>query len=334
MAIGKFSGAEKAAILLMTLGEELASEVAKHLSPQEIQHIGTAIAKKDSVTASDGRYVVNEFVQHIGAGGTSIEGLNFAKNLMTRALGADEAQYMLEQIIIDIGEGGIDTIKLMDPALIADTIKGEHPQIISLLLVHLDPDCASQVLLNIPDEKTRGEVMLRIATLTRIPEAAVKDLEVMLSKQMVDAKGGSGDTVEGIKVAAEILNKVGRKYEEEIMGIIEKASPDIANSIQEKMFVFADLLTIDEKGIQLVIKELTTDVLVAALKGADEEIANKFYDNISGRAADILKEHIEAKGPMRLSDVEEAQLEVIGVARRLEHDGKIVRVGDSGDIVV
>jgi flagellar motor switch protein FliG len=334
MANGKFSGPEKAAILFMNLGEELAGEVAKHLSPHEVQNIGTAIARRDSVSVQDGRYVVNEFMQEIGAGGTSIEGLNFAKNLMTRALGAEKAQSMLEQITIDVGEGGIETIKWMDPALVANTIKGEHPQIIALLLIHLDADRASQVLLNIPDERTRGEVMLRIATLTRIPEAAVKDLEVMLSKQMMDSKGGAGDTVEGIKVAAEILNKMESKYEEGIMGIIEKASPDIASSIQEKMFVFADLLTIDDKGMQLVIKELTTEVLSVALKGADEEIADKFYDNMSERASDMLREDIEAKGPMRLSDIEKAQLEIIGVARRLEQDGKIIRAGAGGDELV
>ncbi len=334
MANGKFTGAEKAAILLMNLGEELASEVAKHLTPQEVQNIGTAIARRDSVSAQDGRYVVNEFMQEIGSGGTSIEGLNFAKNLMTRALGAEKAQSMLEQITIDVGEGGIETIKWMDPALVANTIKGEHPQIIALLLIHLEPDRAAQVLLHIPDERTRGEVMLRIATLTRIPEAAVKELEVMLSKQMMDAKGGSGDTIEGIKVAAEILNKVESKYEEGIMTIIEKASPDIANSIQEKMLVFADLLSIDDKGMQLVIKELTTEVLGAALKGADDEISDKFFDNMSERAADMLREDIEAKGPMRLSDVEKAQLEIIGVARRLEQDGKIIRAGAGGDDLI
>jgi flagellar motor switch protein FliG len=269
----------------------------------------------------------------MGSSGMSVEGLSFAKNFMTRAMGADKAQNILEQITIEMG-GGIESIRWMDPAIVANTVKGEHPQIIALLLIHLEPDRAAQVLLHLPDERTRGEVMLRVATLTRIPEAAVKDLELMLSEQILGAKGGGGDTVEGIKAAAEILNQVETKYEEGIMGVIEKASPDLANSIQEKMFVFTDLLSVDDKGMQLIIKELTTEILLVALKGVDEEMASKFYDNMSERAAEMLREDIEAKGPVRLSDVEKGQQEIVAVARRLEKEGKVMREGSGGDELV
>jgi flagellar motor switch protein FliG len=241
---------------------------------------------------------------------------------------------MLEQITIDMGGGGMESIRWMDPTVVANTVKGEHPQIIALLLIHMPPERAAQVLLQLPDERTRGDVMLRVATLTKIPEAAVKDIEVMLNKQMSRAKGGSGDVVEGIKAAAEILNQVESTFEEGIMGIIEKASPDIANSIQEKMFVFTDLLTLDDKGMQLIIKELTTELLTVALKGVDDEIATKFYNNMSERAAEMLQEDMEAKGPVRLSDVEKAQQEIVTVARRLEKEGQVVREGTGGDELV
>jgi flagellar motor switch protein FliG len=334
MANGKFSGAEKAAIFLMNLGEDVASEVARHLSPQEMQSIGGIIAGRDSVSQEDGKFVVNEFITQMGSAGMSIEGLSFAKNFMTRAIGAEKAQNILEQITIDMGGGGMDSIRWMDPAVVANTVKGEHPQIIALLLIHMPPERAGQVLLNLPDERTRGEVMLRVATLTRIPEAAVKDLEKMLSRQISGAKGGGGDMVEGVKVAAEILNQIESTYEEGIMGIIEKASPDLANSIQEKMFVFMDLLSLDDKGMQLIIKELTTEILLVALKGVDEEMASKFYDNMSERAAEMLREDIEAKGPVRLSDVEKGQQEIVAVARRLEKEGKVMREGSGGDELV
>lgn len=334
MANGKFSGSEKAAIFLMNLGEELASNVARHLSVQEMQSIGTVIAGRDSVSQQDGNFVVGEFVTQMGSAGMSVEGLSFAKNFMTRAIGAEKAQGILEQITMEMGGGGMETIRWMDPAVVANTVKGEHPQIIALLLIHMPPERAAQVLLNLADERTRGEVMLRVATLTKIPEAAVKDIEVMLNKQRLGAKGGAGDAVEGVKVAAEILNQVESKYEEGIMGIIEKASPDLANSIQEKMFVFTDLLTLDDKGMQLIIKELTTELLTVALKGVDEEIATKFYDNMSERAAEMLQEDMEAKGPVRLSDVEKAQQEIVTVARRLEKEGQVVREGTGGDELV
>jgi flagellar motor switch protein FliG len=334
MASSRFSGTEKAAILLMNLGEEVASEVARHLSPGEMQAISSAIARRDSVSLQDGRSVASEFVNQMGSAGMSVEGLSFAKNLMTRALGADKAQSMLEQITIDMGGGGMESIRWMDPEIVANTVKGEHPQIIALLLIHLPPERASQVLLNIPDERVRGEVMLRVATLTKIPEAAVRDIELMLNKQISGSKGGGVDAVEGVKVAAEILNQVESKYEEGIMGIIEKASPDLANSIQEKMFVFTDLLSLEDKGMQLVIKELTTEVLTVALKGVDAEIASKFYNNMSERAAEMLQEDLEAKGPVRLSDVEKAQQDIVTVARKLEKEGQIVREGSGGDELV
>jgi len=330
----KLSGVEKAAVLLMNIGEDLATEVFKYMSPAEMQLLGGSIVKKESVSLQTGRQVVNEFIETLTVGDVPVEGLEFAKSLITKALGPEKAQSILDQITRDMGKGGIESLRWMDPAIVANIVKSEHPQIIAIILTHLDPDRAAQVLLQIPEDRVKGDVMLRIATLKRIPQAAVRDLEALLSDQMLDADNSQGSTIEGVKIAAEILNQIETKAESQIMDAIEKGSPDLAFKIQEKMFVFADLLTIDDKGMQMVIKELSTDILTLALKSAEDSIKDKFLKNMSERAAEMLVEDLESRGPVKLSDVEKSQQEVIKIARRLESEGKIVRAGRGGDVLV
>lgn len=329
----KLSGVEKAAVLLMNLGEDLASEVCKHMNSTELQLIGGTMVKKENVSLQIGRQVAIEFVETIDRGEMAVEGLEFAKTLIIKSLGPEKAQYIIDQITRDMGAGGIESLKWMDPAIVANIIKLEHPQIIALILTHLPPERAAQVLLHIPDERLRGEIMLRVANLKRIPYSALKDLEVLISEQMLFADKGQGSTVEGIKVAAEILNQVESKFEGVIMDVIEKASPDLAVKIQEKMFVFSDLMGLDDRGMQLIIKEISSDILTVALKGSDESLRDKFLKNMSERAAALLKDDLEAKGPVKLSDVEKAQQEIIKVARRLEQEGKLTRSG-KGDVFV
>ncbi len=222
----------------------------------------------------------------------------------------------------------------MDPAALANMVKNEHPQIVALILAHLEPDRAAQVVMHIPEDRVKGEVMLRVATLKSIPRSAVKDLESLLKSQAMSAGGSQGSTVEGVKVAAEIMNQIDSKVEAGIMDAIEKASPDLAVKIQEKLFVFTDLLSLDDKAMQMIIKEISAEILSMALKGSDDSLKEKFFKNMSERAAEMLKEDIESKGPVRLSDVEKAQQEIIKVARRLEQEGKIVRAGRGGDVLV
>lgn len=330
----KLTGSEKAAILLMNLGEELASKVFQFMTPAEMQLLGSHIVKKDSVSLQTGRQVVCEFVEMIDSGEVVVEGLEFAKALMIKTLGSEKAQFILDQITREMGGGGIESLKWMDPGIVANIIKNEHPQIIALIISHLEPDRAAQVILHMPEERMRGEIMLRVANLKRIPQAAVRDLELLISEQMLSAESGQGSSVEGVKIAAEILNQIESKAEGDIMDAIEKASPDLAIRIQEKMFVFHDLLGIDDKGIQLIIKELSSEVLGLALKGSEEPIKEKFLKNMSERASEMLREDMEAKGPVKLSDVEKAQQEIIKIARRLEQEGKIVRSGRGGDVLV
>lgn len=331
---GKITGTEKAAILLMNIGQELAGEVFKHMTPEEMQLLGGTIVKKESVPLQVGRQVVTEFLEMTESGDVSVQGLDFAKQLVMKALGPEKAQPVLDQITRQLAKGGIESIKWMDPAMVANIIRSEHPQIIALVLVHLEPERAAQVLLHLPEERLRGEVMLRVATLKRIPQAAVKELEHLLKEQLSNTDSTFGSTVEGVKAAAEILNQIESKSEEVIMDVIEKSSPDLAQKIQDKMFVFADLLDIDDRGMQMIIKELSTDVLTLALKGSDENIKEKFLKNMSERAAEMLREDLEARGPVKLSEVEKAQQEIIKIARRLEQEGKLVRAGKGGDVLI
>ncbi len=330
---GKFSGIDKAAIFLMNIGEELASEVMKYLNPSEVQLLTGTIVKKESIPFEVRKEIAEEFMKDAEKGDMVVEGIDFAKKVITKALGPEKANPILEQISRDMNGGGIESLKWMDPAMVANLIKEEHPQIIALVLTQIGPEKASQILLFLP-ERLRGEVMLRVATIGRVPHDAIRQLEEVIKRQTSTAGGIQGNVVEGVKIAAEILNQVDSKAESAIMEVIEKESPDLAGKIQDKMFVFADLLEVDDRGIQLLLKELDTETLSIALKGADDSMKDKFFKNMSERAAEMLKDDIEARGPVRLSDVEKAQQSIIRVARRLEQEGKLVRAGKGGDVVV
>ena len=330
----KLTGSEKAAILLINIGEDLASDVLKFMTPAEMQLLGGMMVRKESVSLQVGRQVVGEFIDSIDKGDVFVEGLEFARTVMVKTLGPEKAQFLLDQITREMGGGGIESLKWMDPAIVANIIKSEHPQIIAIILAHLEPDRAAQVLLHMPEERVRGEIMLRVANLKRIPQAAVKDLEMLISEQMLSAESGQGSSVEGVKLAAEIMNQIDTKSEGEIMDVIEKASPDLAVRIQEKMFVFSDLMAVDDRSMQFIVKELSGDILGLALKGSDEQIRDKFLKNMSERAAEMMIEDMDAKGPVKLSDVEKAQQEIIKIARRLEQEGKLVRSGRGGDVLV
>ncbi|MBI5237294.1 MAG: flagellar motor switch protein FliG [Deltaproteobacteria bacterium] len=332
---GRLTGVEKAAVLLMSMGAELASDVFRHLSPEEIQLIGASIVKRENISGQTARQVAGEFLTGLTSGETPVEGLEFAKSAIVKALGAEKSQDIIEHISSGRGSGaGIEAIKWMDPAALAGVVKNEHPQIVALILAHLDPDKAAEVVMHIPEDRIKGEVMLRVAALKSIPSSAVKDLDALLKNQAISAGGSQGSAVEGVKVAAEIMNQIDSKVEAGIMDAIEKASPDLAVKIQEKMFVFTDLLSLDDKAMQMIIKEISTDMLSISLKGSDDSLKDKFFKNMSERAAEMLKEDIASKGPVRLSDVEKTQQEIIKVARRLEQEGKIVRAGRGGDVLI
>jgi len=319
-------------VLLINVGENLASEVMKFLSHREVKEVSENIARMDSVSPDVGRDVMKEFIDNAEKSGLAVQGLEFARSVIEKALGPERAKRVLEQIAKETEGDGIKALSYMDPAMVASMVREEHPQIIALILTLIPPERASLVLKELP-ELLRGDVMQRVAVIESIPQAAVKEIESVIRDQVLESGDIQGDMVEGVKVAAEILNQVDSATETSVIEFIEKSSSDLASKIQEKMFVFTDLLEMEDRAMQAILKEVETDSLSIALKGADETLREKFFKNMSERAAEMLKEDIETRGPVRVSDVETAQIAVVSVARRLEQEGKIMRAGKQGDVI-
>jgi len=330
--VADIKGIEKAAVLLINVGENLASEVMQFLSQREVQDVSENIARMDSIPSDVGREVAREFMANSESSGLAVQGLEFARSVIERTLGPEKAKRILEQIAKETEGDGIKALAYMDPTVVANMVRGEHPQIIALILALMPAERASLVLKQLP-EILMGDVMQRVAVIESIPQAAVKEIEAVIREQVLDSEDSAGDIVEGVKVAAEILNQMESATETSIIEFIDKSSSELAVKIQEKMFVFTDLLEMEDRAMQAILKEVETESLSVALKGADETLSEKFFKNMSERAATMLKEDIESRGPVRVSDVEAAQIAVVSVARRLEQEGKIMRAGKQGDVI-
>lgn len=325
-------GLDKAAVFLINVGENLASEVMQFMSQREVEDVSESIARMDSIPAGLGKEVAREFVANSETSGLAVQGLEFARSVIEKTLGPEKAKKILEQIAKETEGDGIKALAYMDPMVVANMVRGEHPQIIALILALMPPERASLVLKQLP-EILMGDVMQRVAVIESIPQAAVKEIEAVIRDQVLDSEDSVGDVVEGVKVAAEILNQMESATESSIIEFIDKSSSELATKIQEKMFVFTDLLEMEDRAMQAILKEVETESLSIALKGADETLGDKFFKNMSERAATMLKEDIESRGPVRVSDVEAAQIAVVSVARRLEQEGKIMRAGKQGDVI-
>ncbi len=329
------NGMDKAAILMMLVGEDLAASVMKHLPTTDVQYLAKKIINTGDVTLDKVKSVRREFADTMSESGLFVEGDAFAREALVKAVGDDAAEEIISLLNRDVKRGGFATLSLMDPNVVARVLKEEHPQIIALALSYLDSDHAAQILTYLP-ERLRGEVILRVATLERVPAGVVEELDAFIEGQIKESGVTKGKAVEGTKVAAEILNRLESSDERSIMEAVEKASGDLANEIQEKMFVFVDFMDVDDRGMQELLKSVSSEILTLALKGADDELKAKFFDNMSARAATMLQEDIEAKGPVKLSEVEKGQQEIIKLAKKLEQEGKLMRggAGGGGDIVV
>lgn len=328
-------GIERSAILLMTLGEEGAAEVFKYLSPKEVQTLGMAMATLQNVTRSKVNEVLTDFRQdaagQTGFGGDSSE---YIRTVLTKALGSDRAANLIERILHDGDTAGVERLKWMDAGAVAEMIKNEHPQIIATILVHLDRDQASEVL-GLLGERLRNDVILRIATLDGIQPTALKDLNEVLSKLLT----GSSDSIKnaamgGTRVAAEILNFMPASLETSMIATVRDFDPQIAQKIQSEMFAFDHLDILDDRAIQLLLREVPSESLIVALKGATEELREKIFKNLSTRAAEMLREDLAAKGPVRVSEVEAKQAEILMTVRRLADEGLISLGGKREHAVV
>jgi flagellar motor switch protein FliG len=320
---------QKAAILLMSIGEESAAEVLKHMGPKEVQRIGVAMANIGDVNKEIVRQVMVDFIGTVNEKTSFGVGAGeYVRNVLTNALGEDKAAGIIDRILLGGNASGLESLKWMDPRAVVDLVRNEHPQIIAIILSYLDSDQAAEVLSSMP-EKVRSDLLLRIATLDGVQPAAMKELNNTLEKQLKGNSGVQSSRIGGVKAAANILNFVESSIESSIMEKIKETDNDLGQEIQDLMFVFDNLIDVDDRGIQTLLREISTDHLLLALKAADDDLKEKIFSNMSSRAAEMLKDDLEAKGPVRLSEVEAAQKEILNIARRLADEGQIA-LGGSG----
>lgn len=323
------AGILKSAILLMSIGEEEAAEVLKYLGPKEVQKIGVAMATLDNISRDQIQESLKEF--RVEAEERTTLGMgndNYIRSILTKALG-DKATNLIDRILQGGDTSGIESLKWMDSPSVAEMIKNEHPQIIATILVHLDYDQASEILMHFT-ERLRNDVMVRIATLDGVQPHALRELNDVLTKLLSGSDHIKKTAKGGVKAAAEILNFMGSAAEGTIIGNIKEFDEELAQKIQDEMFVFEDIGKIDDRGIQLLLREIQSESLIVALKGATAELREKIFKNMSQRAAEMLRDDLEAKGPVRLSEVEGEQKEILKIARRLADEGQIV-LGGKGE---
>lgn len=324
-------GLEDAAILLMSLGEEEASEVFKHLAPKEVQALGETIAKMKAVTRDRVDGVLGKFSEMAGTQSMLVaDNDEYVKSVLRRALGDEKANLLIDRILQGSDVSGIESLKWMDPQSVAELLRNEHPQIVAAILVHLDYDQASSVL-KLFTERQRNEVLVRIATLDGIQPSALKDLNEVMSKVLAGGDKMRKASLGGVKPAAEIINMMGGSIETSVLDYIREADNELAQKIMDNMFTFDDLEKLEDKAIQTLMKEVQTESLVIALKGATPEMRDKVFRNMSTRAAETLREDLDSRGPVRVSEVESEQKELLKIVRRLADEGQIQLSSGSDD---
>ena len=323
-------GVMKAATFMLALGEDGAAEVMKYLGPREVQKIGAAMATIGAIPHENIAKVLEEFKS--AANVSSSVGLDsdeYIRNVLTKALGDDKAASLLNRILGGKDASGIESLKWMDSPSVAELIKNEHPQIIATILVHLESDQACEILNNF-SERLRNDVVLRIATLDGIQPTALRELNDVLTKLLTGNESLKKKSIGGVRAAAEILNFMSGENEASVMDNLRKYDGDMAEKIMDEMFVFDNIMEIDDKGIQLLLREVQSDSLIIALKGANQDMREKIFKNMSQRAAEMMREDLESKGPVRLSEVEAQQKQILLIVRRLADEGQIM-LGAKGE---
>ncbi|GHD57742.1 flagellar motor switch protein G [Jeongeupia chitinilytica] len=326
-------GVRKAAILLMTLGEEAAVEVFKYLGPKEVQRLGFAMANMENVQREEVNVALEDFVASTESRANLGAADEYIRSVLTKALGSDKAANLLDRILQGNDNNGIESLKWMDSAAVAELIRNEHPQIVATILVHLEPDQSSEILAHFV-ERLRNDVLLRIATLEGVQPAALRELNDVLTQLLSGSDKIKKSAMGGVHMAAEILNFMGGVTEASAISSIRDYDPELAQKIQDKMFTFDNLLDIDDRGIQMLLREIQSDSLIVALKGTSQALKDKVFKNMSQRAAEMLRDDLEAKGPVKLSEVEAEQKEILKIVRRLADEGQIVLSGKGDEGLV
>ena len=329
--VSKLEGVEKAAILLLSLSEEDAAQILKHLEPKQVQKLGTEMAKVDDMTQTKITAVHKHFIEEIQNYSTiGFQSQDFVKRALTAALGEDKAANLIDQILMGSGAKGLDSLKWMDSKQVASIIRNEHPQIQTIVMSYLEPEQSAEILAQFP-EKVRLDLLMRIANLEEVQPAALQELNEIMEKQFAGQAGTQAAKMGGLKSAANIMNYLDTAIEGQLMDAIREQDEEMSQQIQDLMFVFDNLVDVDDKGIQAILREVQQDALLKAIKGADEELKDKIMRNMSKRAAEMLNDDLEALGPVRISEVETAQKEILSVARRLSDSGEIMLGGGGGE---
>lgn len=320
-------GITRGAILLLSLGEQEAAEVFKYLAPKEVQKLGAAMAKLKNIKREKIEEVLEAFHAETAVQTSlGMDSNDYIRSVLTKALGPERANHLLDRILQGSDTSGIEGLKWMEAGTVAELIKNEHPQIIASILVHLERDHAAEIL-SFFAERLRGDVMLRVATLDGIQPTALKELNDVLAKVMAGSANLKKSAMGGVRAAAEILNFMGGSQDTAVLETVKEQDPDLAQQIVDEMFVFENIIDIDDRGIQLLLREVQSESLVIALKGTNAELREKIFKNMSQRAAEMLKDDLEAKGPVRVSEVETEQKEILKIVRRLVEEGQIALAG-------
>ena len=329
--VDKLDGVDKAAILLLSLTEEDAAQILKHLEPKQVQKVGMAMAGLEDLSQAKISAVHHLFIEQIQSFSTiGFQSENFIRRALTAALGEDKAASLIDQIIMGSGAKGLDSLKWMDSKQVASIIRNEHPQIQTIVLSYLEPEQSAEIISQFP-EKVRLDLTMRIANLEEVQPAALQELNEIMEKQFAGQAGAQAAKMGGLKAAANILNYLDTNIEGQLMDSIREHDEEMSQQIQDLMFVFENLMDVDDRGIQAILREVQQDVLMKAIKGTDDALKDKILSNMSKRAAELIADDLEAMAPVRISEVEAAQKEILSTARRLSDSGEIQLGGSGGE---
>jgi flagellar motor switch protein FliG len=325
------SGEQKSAILLRAIGEEAAAQVMRLLDPKEIKKLGAFMSGTAQISREQEEAVISDFKDASAAGEVQFQGKEYIKNILIKALGPEKAARIIESMTRK-SYPGLEALRWVDVKTIAKMIKIEHPQTVAVILAHLESEQAGQVLAALP-EAMRGDVALRLATMEEVQPDVLEELSQSLQEVLLASKGLGGQSIGGAEVMADILTRMDKSSEGGIMAKIAEKSQPLADAIRALMFVFDDLVKVDDRGLQELLKEISKDDLPLALRGANPEVKERIFKNMSTRAAEMLRDDMEAKGPVRVADVEKAQQNILKVCRKLEEEGRIVIAGAGEEMV-
>ncbi len=327
-------GIERAAILLLSMGEKNAAEVLKHLEPRQVQKVGVAMSTLSNVTKAKMENVLVEFTHAIGEQTSlTVDTEHYLRTVLIEALGLEKATPFIDRILVSDKDSGLNRLKWLDGRLIADVIRNEHPQIIATILIHLDSEQAAEVVRYFSVDK-RSEVLLRMCNIDTVKPEAISELGQVIEKQLSGQKVSKSASVGGIKSVADVINYFDGAMEEEVLNKIKDWDEELSEKIRDKMFVFENLVDMDDRSMQTLLRDVTPEQLKLALKGTTEPTKEKIFANMSKRAADLLREDIDLQGPVKVVDVERAQRDILAVAKNLAEDGKIALGSKGGDEMI